>query len=65
MASIKHHSWIKKLLDDYIDRKFVLPNGELDTTSNTEVITQLTIKQYGWIPENKYQILKETKEMNL
>lgn len=58
MGSEKGHSWIRMLLDDYEDKKFILDNGELNTLTNTQIITDSTIEKYGWIPENKHQILQ-------
>lgn len=57
IAAEKQHPWIKDLLDGYIGRHFILEDGTLDTTPNTEVITQFSIEKYGWIPSNKYQVL--------
>lgn len=59
MASEKGHSWIAKLLSDYDDRSFILPDGSFDKTPNTKVITDLTINEYGWKPKNIHQILKD------
>lgn len=58
MAAERGHIWIKELLDDYLGRKFKLSNGTYDGTPNTKVITELTISNFGWAPENKYQVLK-------
>lgn len=59
MASEKGHKWIQKLLLDYNDRSFILPDGSFDKTPNTKVITDFTINEYGWLPKNKYQSLKD------
>ena len=58
MGAEKEHSWIGDLLSGYENRKFLLPDGSFDKTPNTKVITNLTISKYGWIPRNKYQVLK-------
>jgi hypothetical protein len=55
----KNHPWIKRLLDYYDNKKFILKNGKLNTTPNTEIITQITSNFYGWIPKNEYQVLKD------
>lgn len=59
MAAERNHPWIKKLLDEYNNIKFILNNGEQDITTNTFRITRLTIDKYDWVPENKYQTLKD------
>ncbi|MGE7182760.1 glycosyltransferase family 32 protein [Peribacillus sp. NPDC006672] len=58
MATEKNHPWAKDLLDQYKYRHFILANGKVDTTPNTEIITQKTTEKYGWIPKNKYQVLQ-------
>lgn len=59
MASEKGHPWIEKLLSDYDDRSFILPDGSFDKTPNTKVITDYTISDYGWQTRNTHQILKD------
>lgn len=58
MGASSKHPWIKSLLDYYDDKRFILPDGSIDITTNTKVITDITIKEYGWIPSNNLQILK-------
>jgi mannosyltransferase OCH1-like enzyme len=59
IASEKNHPWIKKLLDDYKDKHFILADGKLSLTTNTQRITKITVGEYGWLPENRQQILKD------
>lgn len=59
MGAESKHPWIKDLLDQYLDRSFILPNGEIDTTPNTKIITRVTTESYGWIPSDQYQVLNE------
>lgn len=59
MASEKGHKWVEELLLGYTDRVFILSNGSFDNTPNTKVITDTTIKNYGWQSKNTYQVLKE------
>lgn len=59
MAAIKGHSWIKELLDYYKDQKFILEDGSHNTKTNTKIITEITIENYGWKQENTHQILKD------
>ena len=55
----KEHPWIKDLLDDYSERKFILPDGSYDKTPNTQTITKITIAKYGWDSKNTHQVLNE------
>lgn len=59
MGAEKGHNWIKYLLDDYNDKRFLLPDGSYDKTTNTKMITKITIDEYGWKPKNQHQILKD------
>jgi len=59
MAAEKGHKWIEALLNDYNDKKFILPDGSYNKTPNTHLITKITIEKYGWEPKNEHQILKE------
>lgn len=54
MASEKHSKWIKRLLDYYDGRHFVI-NGKIDYTTNVLIITDITKKYYGLKQNNKYQ----------
>lgn len=47
MAACRGNSWIKMLLDDYENRHFVKQDGSLDTKTNVQVITKLTVAKYG------------------
>ncbi|WP_370760513.1 glycosyltransferase family 32 protein [Faecalibacillus intestinalis] len=46
MASSKNNKWIKLLLDDYKNIHF-LKNGIMDLTTNTQRITETTLKNYN------------------
>ncbi|MBN1043577.1 glycosyl transferase [Clostridium botulinum] len=59
MGAEKGNVWIKQLLNQYKEKKFILPNGKINIMPNTETITKLTSEQYSWVCENKYQILKD------
>jgi len=54
MASEKGSVWAIEMLAYYDNRSFVKENGELDTTSNTYIITQL-MKEKGFIMNNTFQ----------
>lgn len=59
IGSEKDHEWIKTLLDYYVDKNFVLPDGSYDLTTNTTVITEITSNKFGWEPVNELQFLEE------
>ena len=54
MAAEKGSIWAKELLEGYKDRHFVLPDGSLDFTTNTAVITKYMVDK-GLKLNNKYQ----------
>lgn len=54
MAAEKGSQWAKELLDDYNSREFIRPDGSLDMTTNTTVITNYMVNK-GLILNNKYQ----------
>lgn len=56
MGSFKNHPVIKSFLEYYNNRSFYLQNGELDTTTNVEIITDICVKE-GFIPNGEFQIL--------
>lgn len=55
----RYHPWIKDLLEYYINKEFVRPDGKPELTPNTQIITKITVEKYGWVPSNTYQELKE------
>ena len=52
MAAEKGNLWIKSLLSDYDNRKFIKEDGSLDMTTNVTLITENTVKQYPEIQLN-------------
>ena len=54
MGSEKGLSIIKELLDYYNDKHFIDENGNMDLTTNVDVITNYMLKK-GLIPNNTYQ----------
>ncbi len=54
MASEANGKWVNDLLAYYDNRHFVKENGELDTISNTYIITQM-MKQKGFRMNNLFQ----------
>lgn len=59
MAASKGNKWMKLLLDDYDDLKFVKEDGSLDLTTNVVRITEVTEKNYKFIRQSSYQDLKD------
>ncbi|WP_353095826.1 glycosyltransferase [Tissierella praeacuta] len=59
MGAEKNHPWIKSLLDEYRDRKFILDNGKINIVTNTILITKLTINNYNWKPKDSLQTLRD------
>lgn len=58
MASEKNGQWVSELLEYYDDRSFIRENGELDTLSNTAIITKM-MKERGFIMNNSFQEIKD------
>ena len=46
MASEKNGKWVKLLLDDYKDKKFINDDGSLNTQTNVFYITKITKENY-------------------
>lgn len=59
MAGEKGNPWIKDLLDEYDDIKFIDKDGNMDLTTNVVRITNLTKEKYGLVQESSYQDLKD------
>lgn len=57
MASEKNGQWATELLEYYHNRSFIRENGELDTLSNTFIITQMMVKK-GFVMSNTFQEIK-------
>lgn len=58
MASEKNNSWVKELLDYYKNKSFYKENGELDLTTNVEIISNIS-KKFGFIPNSKKQVFHD------
>lgn len=56
MAAEKGFHLFEYLLEYYDRRHFILPNGNLDTTTNTRIITEL-LSNKGFVPNGKYQVI--------
>lgn len=57
MACEKGFPLFKEFLDYYSDRRFVMPDGTLDMTTNVEIMTSIVTK-YGYIPNGEFQIIE-------
>ncbi|WP_078545765.1 glycosyltransferase family 32 protein [Litchfieldia alkalitelluris] len=55
----KNHPWIKRLFRYYDTANFKNSDGSLNLRTNVQVITEITLKEYGWIPEDKTQKIKD------
>lgn len=58
MASERENIFIKKLLDYYEGRHFILPDGSLDTKTNVIIITDYALKE-GLIQNNTLQNIND------
>lgn len=58
MGSIPQSQVIKRLLDYYENRDFVI-NGNIDFTTNTKIITDILHNEYNAKLDNSFQILKD------
>lgn len=53
------NKWLKRLLDDYSSRYFILPDGNLDMTTNVTTITNITKDLYNIELNNTFQELND------
>ena len=58
MASEPGNAWVKEQLDSYQGAHFLLPDGSMDTTTNTVRITRI-MKAGGFVPDGKKQVYKD------
>ena len=58
MASEPGNAWVKEQLDSYLGAHFLLPDGSMDTTTNTVRITRI-MKAGGFVPDGKKQVYKD------
>ena len=57
MGAEKNNPWISYLLSYYDNRRFILPDGSYDMTTNVVVITNMTKSKYFLKCDNTYQNL--------
>ena len=58
MASEPGNSWVKEQLDSYQGAHFIMPDGTLDTTTNTVRIARI-MKEGGFVSDGKKQVYKD------
>ena len=58
MASEAGNEWVKEQLDSYTDAHFIMPDGSLDTTTNTTRISNI-MKRGGFVSNGKKQVYKD------
>ena len=58
IASEAGHPWVKEQLDAYDDLHFILPDGKLDLTTNTDRISRI-MKSHGFIQNGEKQVYKD------
>lgn len=59
MGSEVGNAWIGSLLRDYNNRQFLMADGSYDLTTNVELITQSTVRDYNLVLDNSYQKLSD------
>ena len=57
MAAEKNNAWINMMLEYYKDRPFVKDDGSFENMPNVLFMTDLTIKNYNLVLDNKYHDL--------
>lgn len=58
MASESGNAWVKEQLESYQDAHFLMPDGTLDTTTNTTRITRI-MKEGGFVSNGEKQVYKD------
>ncbi len=56
LAAEKENVWIKKMLEYYCDRHFILKNGKLDLKPNNAIISEISEKELGFRPGKDFFI---------
>lgn len=57
-ASEPHGEWVTELLNAYLDRHFVRPDGTLDLTTNVQFVNGL-MRSHGFVQDGKEQDYKD------
>jgi|LSQX01.1.fsa_nt_gb hypothetical protein len=53
------NSWMRDHLEEYDKRRFILPGGDLDITTNVIAVTEKSIACHGFVPNGEYQVLAD------
>lgn len=56
MGAIRGERLIGEFLEEYKERRFILPDGTLDTTTNVEIFKNVCLKN-GFIMNDRFQII--------
>ncbi len=59
MGSVPGHPFIKKCLDIYEQRPFILPDGSLNLTPIPTILSEIMEQDYGWIRKDSTQHLAD------
>ncbi|HHT38736.1 MAG TPA: glycosyl transferase, partial [Mollicutes bacterium] len=59
IGSLPKNKIVKRILNYYDDKKFILNDGSLNLLPNPKVFTPILSEEYGWIPQNTYQTLAD------
>lgn len=62
MASERHGKWAEEQLEYYNDKHFLREDGNLDLTTNVEIISGIMASN-GFILKNSYQVYKDCMHM--
>lgn len=60
IGSIAENPVLKKILTHYDNQKFVMNDGKMNMIPNTQLVTDMLTKDYGFVPDNSYQNLLNT-----
>jgi mannosyltransferase OCH1-like enzyme len=58
IGSVAGNWLLKKMLDYYQTHPFILNNGNMDKTTNVQILTKILLQQ-GFVQKNKYQYVKD------
>lgn len=59
VGSEKNGKFVEDILLSYKNRKFIKENGEFDTTTNTETVTNLLVDNFNIKKDNTFQCIKD------
>jgi mannosyltransferase OCH1-like enzyme len=59
IGSLPKNRIVKRILNYYDDKKFVLNDGSLNLLPNPKIFSPILHEEYGWIPKNSFQNLAD------